>query len=235
MAAATVFLAGLSWSGAAAADPCLAVPDQGPTPAYLSPGSSFSGPVVEVIDGDGLCVNTGGGPSDWVEVRLADFYAPELSTPEGRVAKRTLETASLGRRLDCVAEHRSYDRIVARCRLNGRPLGDLLRQDGAAEGGNAYEPIAGAAREPTGPGRATARETWALLRTLPAEVLAAVLVVLGIALVLIWRALGRPTHRPATTRQRRPAPAARRPKPVGPPAANRTKPPRKPAPRRRQR
>jgi micrococcal nuclease len=66
---------------AAHADPCKAIPDRGPMPAYPTRGKTFSGPVVYIGDGDGLCVAVGQGPDAWVEVRLADFYAPDLSAP----------------------------------------------------------------------------------------------------------------------------------------------------------
>jgi hypothetical protein len=67
----------------AMADPCKAIPDQGPMPTYLQPGARFSGPVVYVGDGDSLCVGVGPQPDAWVEVRLADFTAPELNEPGG--------------------------------------------------------------------------------------------------------------------------------------------------------
>ncbi len=122
-------------AGPAAADPCDAVPDKGPLPAYLAAGRSFAGPVVYVGDGDSLCVAVSPGRAGWVEVRLADFFAPELREPGGAEAKARLERLVMGRRLDCLAGHRSYDRIVASCRLEARPLGDLLRARGAPEGG----------------------------------------------------------------------------------------------------
>lgn len=124
--------------GPAAADPCRAVPDRGPTPDYLAPGQSFSGPVVYVGDGDSLCVDVGGGPDAWVEVRLADFYASELKSADGLTAKQALEDATRGRNLDCVAQDRSYDRVVALCVLDGRSVGDLLRDAGEREGGRGY-------------------------------------------------------------------------------------------------
>jgi endonuclease YncB( thermonuclease family) len=96
---------------------------------------TFSGPVAYVGDGDSLCVATGPGPRHWIEVRIADFYAPELSTPEGRRAKAVLERIAMGRRLTCTADHRSYDRIVAACRLNGVSIGQRLREAGVREGG----------------------------------------------------------------------------------------------------
>jgi endonuclease YncB( thermonuclease family) len=105
---------------AAAADPCKAIPDRGPAPAYLSPGSTFAGPVVYVGDGDSLCVAVGDGPQAWVEVRLADFYAPELHEPAGPAAKAALTRLAMGKRATCRADHQSYDRMVARCEIGGR-------------------------------------------------------------------------------------------------------------------
>src|SRR5512142_573219 len=104
----------------AIADPCKAVPDRGPAPAYLHPGATFAGRVVYVGDGDSLCVATGQGPRGWVEVRIADFFAPELHEAGGEAAKATLARLAYGRWATCVADHQSYDRIVAACRIGGR-------------------------------------------------------------------------------------------------------------------
>jgi micrococcal nuclease len=104
-------------------------------PAFLRPGAQFSGPVVYVGDGDSLCVATAHGPGAWVEVRLADFYADEQGTSAGELARQTLIRVSKGREVQCVAGRRSYDRVVALCRLNGVSLGDRMRAAGIAEGG----------------------------------------------------------------------------------------------------
>ncbi len=120
----------------ALADPCKAIPDTGPMPSYLANGSKFSGPVVYVGDGDSLCVGVGAGPEKWVEVRLADFYAPELKSAEGPAAKAALEQITMNKKIECVADHQSYDRIVARCQLGGVSLGDRMRSAGITEGGN---------------------------------------------------------------------------------------------------
>jgi micrococcal nuclease len=120
----------------ALADPCKAVPDKGPAPAWLRHGSTFAGPVVYVGDGDSLCVDArGAGPAGWVEVRLSDFYAPEISSATGPAAKAILEKIAKGRRVECVAGKQSYDRIVATCSLLGRSLGDFMRSAGVREGG----------------------------------------------------------------------------------------------------
>jgi hypothetical protein len=95
------------------------------------------------VDGDGLCVGprVGEGPT-WIEVRLADFNAPELREPGGRAAKTTLSRLAMGREIECVATPgrsgrvRSWDRVIAVCRIDGRTLGDLLRAAGVREGGN---------------------------------------------------------------------------------------------------
>lgn len=138
---ATLFGLGMTLVGSVAlADPCTAIPDRGPMPAYLHRGAAFFGPVVYVGDGDGLCVAVGATPDQWVEVRLADFYAPELSEPGGPAAKRALETLVMGKAVSCIAQKRSYDRVVASCRLNGQNIGDRLRRNGAMEGGRGRSP-----------------------------------------------------------------------------------------------
>jgi len=124
------------FASAAHADPCRAIPQSGPLPAYLGFAAKFSGPVVHVIDGDSLCVAMGPGEDAWVEVRLADFWAPETGQPGGPAAKAALERIALGQEAICVAGMRTYDRIAARCMIAGRSIGDSLRAAGIREGGN---------------------------------------------------------------------------------------------------
>lgn len=129
-------LAALALATPALADPCKAIPDRGPMPSYLKRGATFSGPVTYVGDGDSLCVAVGQGAANWVEVRVEDFYAPELNAPGGREAKQTLTRLAYGKRAVCTASHRSHDRVVATCRINGVSVGDLMRGAGVVEGGN---------------------------------------------------------------------------------------------------
>jgi micrococcal nuclease len=137
-----ILLAAIAWPAVCLTDPCKAIPDKGPVPEWLHRGAKFIGPVVYVGDGDGLCVAATPGrerdSNTWVEVRIADFYAPELHEPAGPRAKATLERLTRGRRAICVADHRSYNRIVARCSVDGRDIGDQMRRNGIAEGGNAW-------------------------------------------------------------------------------------------------
>jgi endonuclease YncB( thermonuclease family) len=112
---------------AASADPCTA-----PLPR---PGTAFRGTVRYVGDGDSICVGNANDGASWVEVRIADFYAPELHEPGGRQAKASMKQIAMGRTVQCIAGKRSYDRVVAQCTLNGASLGDLMRRAGIGEGG----------------------------------------------------------------------------------------------------
>lgn len=122
----------------ALADPCEAVSEDGPLPGYLSFGSRFAGPVTFVIDGDSFCVAVGPGHAQWVEVRLAGFFAPESGGPGGAQAKAALERAVLGKAAVCHANLRSYDRIVAECTVGGRSVSDLMLASGIKQGGAGF-------------------------------------------------------------------------------------------------
>lgn len=116
---------------AALADPCNA-------PLPTTPGTQFGGVVSHLIDADSICVGTGLGG---VEVRLGDFDAPELSTPEGKAAKAIATELFLGKHIDCIAclgargRCRSYDRVIATCSMDGKRLGEMMRERGIREGG----------------------------------------------------------------------------------------------------
>lgn len=118
------------------ADPC-----EGPLPRTA--GAEFSGVVRYVGDGDSLCVGAEDAPaSTWIEVRLADFNAPELGADGGQTARALLRRIALGREATCVATRGrsgrviSYDRVIAVCAIGGRGLAALLREAGGVEGGN---------------------------------------------------------------------------------------------------
>lgn len=114
------------------ATPALCDPCEGALPR---PGETFAGTVRYTVDGDGFCLSDSPDPATWIEVRIADFYSVELNQPGGREAKTTLSRIAMGRRVVCVAGRRSFDRVVARCTLGGRALGELMRAAGAREGG----------------------------------------------------------------------------------------------------
>lgn len=118
----------------ARADPC-----EGPLPQRA--GETFSGAVRYVGDGDSLCVGASNNPNTWIEVRLADFNAPELHSPTGSRARAVLQRVAMVHQARCVAgggrrgNVTSYGRVIATCRLDGRRIGDLLREADAEEGG----------------------------------------------------------------------------------------------------
>lgn len=111
----------------ALADPC-----EAPLPRA---GAPFAGTVRYVGDGDSLCVGNASDPKTWIEVRVADFHAPELHAPGGREAKSALERIAFGKPIQCVAGKRSYDRVVANCSVSGTSVADLMRRAGVSEGG----------------------------------------------------------------------------------------------------
>ncbi|MGH6909799.1 MAG: thermonuclease family protein [Phenylobacterium sp.] len=129
---------GLACATPALADPCEAVTEDGPLPGYLSFGSRFAGPVTFVIDGDSFCVAVGPGHDQWVEVRLAGFFAPESGGPGGARAKAALERIVMGKEAVCRANLRSYDRIVAECTVGGRSVSDMMLASGVQQGGNGF-------------------------------------------------------------------------------------------------
>lgn len=99
-------------------------------------GQTIEGTVRYVVDGDGICISTSADPKTWVEIRLADFFAPEISTPEGAKAKATLERIVRGQRVACSTfGERSYDRLIATCSTAGGPIGAQMRAAGIREGG----------------------------------------------------------------------------------------------------
>lgn len=128
-------LASFCCGAPAYADPC-----EAPLPAQ--PGAQFSGTVRYIGDGDSLCVGRTTDPHEWIEVRLADFDAPELHQDFGAAAKSALERTALHREVTCTTERGrsrrvvSFDRVIARCRIGPNSIGDLLRQAGAVRGGS---------------------------------------------------------------------------------------------------
>lgn len=98
-------------------------------------GGTFAGEARVIHDGDTACICSGPDPRTCVRTRFADFYAPELSEPGGRVARDALAQLLDGQRLVCVHHHASHRRSVAYCEIAGWPIGDLLRGMGVREGG----------------------------------------------------------------------------------------------------
>ena len=90
-----------------------------------------------VGDGDGLCGAVGPGRSNWVEGRL-DLYVPELREPAGPAAKAALKRITARRQAVLVADQR----VVLRCAIGWRSVGDLMRAAGVRDGNGRWGPNA---------------------------------------------------------------------------------------------
>jgi hypothetical protein len=99
--------------------PAPAQPDRAPmaacTAAVPVPGRSFSGTVLQVIDGHTLCVADGPTPADWVRVRLTDAPADQ---PRG-----ALMAAAFAQPVVCVATSSDEDGALGVCLAEGRSVG----------------------------------------------------------------------------------------------------------------
>lgn len=121
-------------AGAAQADPC-----EAPVTGYR-PGQVIAAPIIYAGDGDSLCLALGRDRSQWLEIREARWFAPELHEPGGREAKRVMDQL-VGRRAVCTVERghdgrtSSYDRVIAACRVDGQPIGVIMRAAGIQPGG----------------------------------------------------------------------------------------------------
>jgi endonuclease YncB( thermonuclease family) len=137
-AGAAAAVVGLLSATAALADPCTA-----PVSGFRA-GQTFAGEVRYVGDGDSICVSPSADPSTWIEVRIADFYAPELHAAGGIAARSAMVRIASGKSARCTAvigDHgrlTSYDRVIAICRIGGESLGDLMRASRVRQGGNGW-------------------------------------------------------------------------------------------------
>jgi len=81
------------------------------TAAAPARGASFSGTVLQVIDGRTLCVAAGPTPADWVRVRLTD--APDDQ------ARGALMAAAFAKSVVCVATSADEDGARGVCLADG--------------------------------------------------------------------------------------------------------------------
>jgi hypothetical protein len=84
------------------------------------PGETFSGPVLEIIDGHTICVAKGATPNMWFLVKLADAPANQR--------KAALAAAVFAENVSCVARRSPGEGIVANCALNGADLDIVMRK-----------------------------------------------------------------------------------------------------------
>ncbi len=105
-------------------------PCTGPSPVA---GVEIRGPVLHVVDGSTLCVALGFETDSWILLRLADAPRPapiqrvstaEALTPNPRGA---LMQAALAKMATCRTVHGEHGGVEAVCEVEGRPLGETLR------------------------------------------------------------------------------------------------------------
>jgi micrococcal nuclease len=129
---------GLAVATQAHADSC-----EAPVNHYRA-GEHIIGRVMYVGDGDSICVGNDRDPNHWIEIRLADFYAPELHEAGGLEARRRMVQTAKSKPVVCTVQRGnngrtySYDRVIAVCRMNGTSLSQLMESEGVREGGRGW-------------------------------------------------------------------------------------------------
>jgi len=93
------------------------------TAALPARGASFSGTVLQVIDGHTLCVASGATPDQWVRVRLSDG-GPGLT-------RGALMAAAFAKEVTCVAASADGDGVEAVCTADGRSVGRTAAEPAA--------------------------------------------------------------------------------------------------------
>jgi hypothetical protein len=101
--------------------------------AQAEPGATVHGPVLQVLDGERLCVATGAARAEWAELLVRG--ADEGPAPvQGALEPALLMSVAFGHDADCTV---GPDRIAV-CTIDGQPLSSLLRRPGAVEAANAW-------------------------------------------------------------------------------------------------
>ena len=97
--------------------------------------TEFRGPVLDVLDGERLCVALGSDPSTWVPVRLADAPMKVSTAPASRGA---LMAASFGQDVTCRIVGRDEEGLVAECRTRQGSVGRLSQARHVVRAGEAW-------------------------------------------------------------------------------------------------
>ncbi|WP_296453189.1 nuclease [Phenylobacterium sp.] len=97
--------------------------------------AEFRGPVLEVLDGESLCVALGADPSSWVPVRLADAPMKVSTAPASRGA---LMAASFGQDVTCRVTGRDQAGLVAQCVGDRGSVGRLSQAADVVKAGLAW-------------------------------------------------------------------------------------------------
>lgn len=124
---ASVTVLAFALAGAAQAASCGGEPPAGAT--------EFRGPVLEVLDGDRICVALGPDPSAWAPVRLAEGPTKASTAPTSRGA---LMAASFGQDVTCRIVGRDAHGVIAECASDRGSLVRLAQQRRVIKAGQAW-------------------------------------------------------------------------------------------------
>lgn len=105
-----------------------------PAPAA---GTVIHGPVLQVIDGDHICVATGAASSDWAELLIRGADEGRVVQSD-RLGAALLMSVAFAKTADCMVAVDAMGRKVADCRIDGKPLVELMRRPGAIEAATAW-------------------------------------------------------------------------------------------------
>lgn len=124
------FALAVSASAAQAGEACGAV-----APAV---GTEIHGPVLNVLDGNHLCVALGETPDRWLELELPDAGLIQASSNSDDSPRGTLMSVAFAQNVTCRIVDRVGDRAVATCSLDGQALGDLAQKPLAISTGRSW-------------------------------------------------------------------------------------------------
>lgn len=128
-----VFAAGLLLlavpSQASAQDAAPQNPCTGPSPVA---GVEIRGPVLHVIDGQTICVALGFETDAWIRLKLADAPVAKAlrktsNTGQEPDPRGALMQAALAKMATCRTIRDQSGGVAALCEVDGKPLGELLR------------------------------------------------------------------------------------------------------------
>lgn len=92
------------------------------------------GPVLDVLDGETLCLALGPTPDRWLQLRLSDVGEPR----PGAATRGALMSVAFGRDVDCRILDVAETGNRATCERGGRTLGDRARAPKAVREGRGW-------------------------------------------------------------------------------------------------
>lgn len=125
---AASFLATALGGAAQAATVCGGAPPEGV--------AEIRGPVLEVLDGERICVALGADPSLWAPVRLADGPMKVSDSPPP--TRGALMAASFGQDVACRIVGRDAEGLIAECLTQQGSVGQLAQQPWIIKAGQVW-------------------------------------------------------------------------------------------------